>query len=210
MTVRALAAVALTLAGGYVAFLQLSGGGPRRTPTTVSGSSFSPAAPSLLGFVKTAFGGSMRTSEAGIEAIAKHEGFRAEVYRDAAGHPTIGYGHLIKPGETFTRITESQARDLLRDDVRTAEAAVADAVTVPLTQGQFDALVSFTFNVGTGALRASTLLRKLNAGDYTGAGAEFEKWNKAGGRVLPGLVARRAEESRLFIAGIGQGGGVYA
>lgn len=97
-------------------------------------------------------------------------------------------------------ITQQQADDYLRRDVRQFERAVARQVRVPLTQGQFDALVSFAFNLGEGALAQSTLLRLLNAGDYAGAAAQFDRWNKAGGRVLPGLVRRRAAERALFEA----------
>ena len=141
----------------------------------------------------------MQISKAGLDLIKQFEGLYLKAYRCPAGVPTIGYGHTagVAMGQT---ITQQQADDYLRRDVRQFERAVARLVTVPLTQGQFDALVSFAFNLGEGALAQSTLLRLLNAGDYAGAAAQFERWNKAGGRVLPGLVRRRAAERALFEA----------
>ena len=141
----------------------------------------------------------MQVSKAGLDLIKQFEGLYLKAYRCPAGVPTIGYGHTagVAMGQT---ITQQQADDYLRRDVRQFERAVARLVTVPLTQGQFDALVSFAFNLGEGALAQSTLLRMLNDGDYAGAAAQFERWNKAGGRVLPGLVRRRAAERALFEA----------
>lgn len=142
----------------------------------------------------------MRLSEAGLALIRECEGFRADAYRDAAGVWTIGYGHTggVRPGD---RVTPEEAASLLRADAAIAEAAVARAVGVPLSQGQFDALVSFTFNLGAPALEASTLLRRLNAGNVPGAAAEFARWCHAGRAVLPGLVTRRARERALFEGG---------
>jgi len=137
-------------------------------------------------------------SAAGQQLIKKYEGLYLTAYKDPVGILTIGYGHTgsdVKPGQ---RITQAQADQLLQGDVAIAEKAVRSQVKVPLTQGQFDALVSFTFNLGAGALKSSTLLKKLNAGDYAGAQAEFGKWVHAGGKVLPGLVARRQEEATMF------------
>ena len=141
----------------------------------------------------------MQISKAGLDLIKQFEGLYLKAYRCPAGVPTIGYGHTagVAMGQT---ITQQQADDYLRRDVRQFERAVARLVTVPLTQGQFDALVSFAFNLGEGALAQSTLLRLLNTGDYAGAAAQFDRWNKAGGRVLPGLVRRRAAERALFEA----------
>lgn len=141
----------------------------------------------------------MQISKAGLDLIKQFEGLYLKAYRCPAGVPTIGYGHTagVAMGQT---ITQQQADDYLRRDVRQFERAVARLVTVPLTQGQFDALVSFAFNLGEGALAQSTLLRLLNAGDYAGAAAQFDRWNKAGGRVLPGVVRRRAAERALFEA----------
>lgn len=141
----------------------------------------------------------MQISKAGLDLIKQFEGLYLKAYRCPAGVPTIGYGHTagVAMGQT---ITQQQADDYLRRDVRQFERAVSRLVTVPLAQGQFDALVSFSFNLGEGALAQSTLLRLLNAGDYAGAAAQFDRWNKAGGRVLPGLVRRRAAERALFEA----------
>ena len=126
-------------------------------------------------------------------------------YKCPAGVWTIGYGHtgmvdgkLISGGMT---ITAAKATELLKKDLASFEAAVNGCVTVPITQNMFDALVSFSFNVGSGALRRSALLRKLNAKDYNGAADEFPLWNKAGGKVLNGLVRRRKAEKELFLSG---------
>lgn len=151
----------------------------------------------------------MRTSPAGRAFIGRHEGLRLSAYRDAAGVWTIGYGHTAAAGPpapvSGMTITAPEADAILGRDLARFEAAVSRLVTVALAQGEFDALVSFTFNVGEGALARSTLLRKLNAGDRAGAAAEFGRWNKAGGRVLAGLTRRRAEERAMF-AGAGRPG----
>lgn len=118
---------------------------------------------------------------------------------------TIGYGHTAAAGPPVPAagltITPAEADAILGRDLARFEAAVTRLVTVALSQHEFDALVSFTFNVGEGALGRSTLLRKLNAGDGSGAAAEFGRWNKAGGRVLAGLTRRRAEERAMFTGG---------
>lgn len=146
------------------------------------------------------FGGGlgMQISLAGLNFIKSVEGLKLTRYLDSAGLPTIGVGHLIKAWENYTTITEAEAMRLLAQDVGAAETAVNSAVTVPLSQNQYDALVSFVFNVGGGALRRSTLLKKLNAGDYQGAAAQFPAWRKAGGKVVTGLVNRRNKEVALF------------
>lgn len=142
----------------------------------------------------------MKTSQKGINLIAKYEGCRLEAYKDPVGVWTIGYGHTanVRSGQV---ITKAQAEDLLRDDLSKFEAYVSKYVKIALSQSQFDALVSFTYNVGAGNLKSSTLLKKLNSGDYAGAANEFPRWNKAGGKVLNGLVKRRAEEQQLFLSG---------
>jgi GH24 family phage-related lysozyme (muramidase) len=140
-------------------------------------------------------------TQAGVDLIKRFEGFWPTVYICPAGYPTIGYGHLIKPHERerFARgITGEQAETLLRQDVQTAERAVLRLITVPLTDGQFDALVSFTFNLGAGALQRSTLRRKVNRGDHAAVPAEFRKWVWAGGRKLEGLVKRRKAEAFMY------------
>jgi lysozyme len=140
-------------------------------------------------------------TQAGIDLIKQFEGFSPTVYICPADYPTIGYGHVVKPHERerFARgITAEQAESLLRQDVQTAERAVLRLITVPLTDGQFDALVSFTFNLGTGALQRSTLRRKVNRGDHAAVPAEFRKWVWAGGRRLEGLVRRRETEALWY------------
>lgn len=145
--------------------------------------------------------GEMRqTNQAGVDLIKSFEGLRLSPYKDPVGLLTVGYGHLIKNGEHFGTLTEAEAEALLRADLHDAEAAVERLIKVPLTGNQHAALASFAFNLGEGNLAKSTLLRKLNAGDYAGAGFEFLKWNKAKGRVLPGLVRRRRAEMELFLA----------
>ena len=135
--------------------------------------------------------------------IKEFEGCRLTAYRCSAGVWTIGYGHTgtvdgkaVASGMT---ITAAKATDLLKKDLAKFEAAVNAYVTAPITQNMFDALVSFAYNCGAGALKGSTLLKKLNAKDYNGAAAEFPKWNKAGGKVLKGLVRRRERERQLFL-----------
>ena len=139
----------------------------------------------------------MSISPAGIAMIQAHEGLRLTAYRDAGGVWTIGYGSTggVRRGMTITR---DQAVLRLYQDLDEAEATINSRVTVPLTQPQFDALTSLVFNIGGGAFRKSTLLQKLNTGDYAEAAAEFPRWVKARGRILPGLVIRRAAERQLF------------
>lgn len=149
----------------------------------------------------------MRTNNAALALIKEFEGLRLNAYPDPAhgwSVPTIGFGHTSAAGAPTVRrgmtITATEAEDILRRDLGQYEAAVRSLVKVPLTENQFGALVSFTFNLGAGNLKSSTLLRKLNAGDYTGASAEFGKWVKAGGKTLPGLVRRREAERQLFMS----------
>lgn len=139
-------------------------------------------------------------SEQGVSFIARFEGFSSNIYLDAVKKPTIGYGHLIKGGETFPSggISQEEALDLLAKDAEIASRAIRKYTKVKLTQAQFDALVSFAFNVGNGAFQKSTLLKKLNAGNYAEVPSELMRWNKAGGKVLDGLTRRRREEGLLF------------
>jgi lysozyme len=142
---------------------------------------------------------SVRISELGVDLIRNFEGFSLDAYRDSGGIWSIGYGSTsdVRPG---MRITPDEADKRLRSDVTEAEQAVRELVTVPLEQGEFDALVSFTYNLGRGNLKRSTLLRKLNAGFYKEAAEEFPKWRLAAGKVLQGLVRRRAAEKALFLS----------
>lgn len=141
----------------------------------------------------------MKTSPAGVALIKNFEKCKLTAYRDAVGVLTIGWGHT---GSVWIGmvITQEQADALLSADLQRFEKGVSALLKVPVTQGQFDALVSFAFNCGLGNLGSSTLLRKLNAGDAKGASAEFPRWNKAGGAVLRGLTLRREEEQKLFLS----------
>lgn len=143
----------------------------------------------------------MKTSGNGIQKICAHEAVVLKAYPDPAtgGEPwTIGVGHTgnVRPGDT---ITYDEAMALLAEDLVRFETILNNAITVSVTQNQYDALVSFCFNVGGGNFRSSTLLRKLNARDYQGAADEFPKWNKAAGKIMGGLVRRRREERELFL-----------
>ncbi|HGO6127510.1 TPA: lysozyme [Burkholderia cepacia] len=138
-------------------------------------------------------------SDAGVQAIMQREGFSATPYRDANGY-SIGYGHFIKPGESFTSIDQSTGQALLMQDIASAQQAVASSVTVPLTQNQFDALVSFVYNIGVGAFRSSTLLAQLNAGNYSAVGTQMRRWNLSVGVVNAALVTRRESEIQQFYA----------
>lgn len=137
----------------------------------------------------------------GIELIKRFEGFEPRIYLDAAGYPTIGFGHLVREyeREAFQNgISEASGEDLLINDIIAAERAVLRLIKVPLTDGQFDALVSFTFNLGSGALQRSTLRRKVNREEHADVPAEFMKWVWAGGKKLKGLIRRRSAESLLY------------
>lgn len=141
----------------------------------------------------------MKINNDGLDIIKQNEGLRLTAYVCPAGVLTIGYGSTgphVKRGLT---ITAEEAEDLLRKDVARFEDGVAALVTVDLNENQFSALVSFAFNVGLDALRKSSLLRLLNAGEYKAAANQFDKWVNGGGRRLPGLVKRRAQEKALFL-----------
>ena len=141
----------------------------------------------------------MQLSAAGSELLKRSEGFRSCAYMDVAGCPTIGYGHRILASETFLGgIQETEAAALLCADVQVAERAVERLVRVALTQGQFDALVDFVFNLGAGRLAASTLLRDLNAGEHDAAGEQLLHWDLAAGAVNAGLKTRREAEFALW------------
>lgn len=134
----------------------------------------------------------------GLRLLKSFEGLRLEAYQDSVGVWTIGYGTTsgVRPGQV---ITEAQAEAFLKRDLDRFESAVEDLVTVPLNDDQFSALVSFTYNVGEGALSSSTLLRLLNGRDYRGAAEQFLRWNRAGGVELAGLTRRRRAERALFL-----------
>ena len=154
----------------------------------------------------------MQMSENGLALLQQWEGFKLQVYKDSAGFPTIGVGHLITKAEQASGtilingaavqyaggLTDQQALDLLAQDVQPAEQAVNAGVTVALNQNQFDALVSFTFNVGVGAFQSSTLLKLLNQQQYDDVPAQLLRWTRAGGQVVQGLVNRRDNEIKLW------------
>lgn len=141
----------------------------------------------------------MTYSQDGMHLTESFESCRLTAYLDSVGVPTIGWGHTsgVKIGMTCT---QEQADQWLQEDVQSAVNAVNTMVKVQLTQQEFDALVDFTFNLGSGNLQHSTLLRLLNAGDYGGAAAEFDKWDRAGGQAMAGLLRRRQSEEDLFNA----------
>lgn len=145
----------------------------------------------------------MNTSQTGINLIKGFEGKRLVAYDDGVGVWTIGYGTIkypngvrVKKGDTCTEV---QAETYLKSDLVKFENAINRLVKVPLNQNQFDALSSFTYNLGETNLSKSTLLKKLNAKDYAGAADQFLVWNRAGGKVLTGLVRRREAERNLFL-----------
>lgn len=134
---------------------------------------------------------------AGLALIKEYEGYEGHAYLDTGGVPTIGYGHTrgVKMGASCT---PEQAEVWLREDLASAEADVSKLVKVPLTDNQFAALVSFTFNLGGAQLGKSTLLKFLNAGNYAGAGSQFQFWVFDNGKKLAGLIKRRAAEAALW------------
>lgn len=154
----------------------------------------------------------MRMSDNGRHLLTEWEGKRNKVYLDSRGLPTIGVGHLLKIEELSSGkvnvggvcyeysngLTDGQVDKLLGFDLAWAEGAVTRYVTVPLNQSQFDALVSFVFNVGEKAFHQSTLLKFLNAGDHGYVPSQLSRWTKSGGRVVPGLVNRRNAEIKLW------------
>lgn len=151
-------------------------------------------------------------SQNGIHLLAEWEGLRTEVYDDAAGLPTIGVGHLLTPSERDSgRVTirghavdyrqglsKQDVLNLLAQDLERFETALNELTTVQLTQNQFDALVSFAFNVGVQAVKTSTLLKKLNEGLYDEVPGQLRRWTKAGGQTIQGLVNRREKEIKLW------------
>lgn len=145
----------------------------------------------------------MRVNQKGLELIKEFEGFRAKAYKCPAGVWTVGYGHTSNAGEpkvgSLTEVTREQAEEILRRDLGTFERAVSDAVRVTVSSNQYSALVSFCYNVGPGAFRSSSVLKAVNAKQWAEVPRRLALWNKAGGKVLPGLVRRRAAEAALFM-----------
>lgn len=143
----------------------------------------------------------MRISSQGLALIERYEGFSSHAYICPAGVLTIGYGHVLLPYEFYPDgINAELARLLLTRDVHKAQSAVIRFIDVPLTQAQFDALVSFTFNVGAAALQRSTLRQVINRAEHTQAPRQFLRWVRSNGRILAGLVARRQAEAILYLS----------
>ncbi len=141
----------------------------------------------------------MHLSSSGFEFLKSFEGFEAQAYRCPGGYQTIGYGHVIRKGEDYaSALSLFEAERLLRQDATIAENAVRRFIDVNLRQKQFDALVSFTFNLGSGALQRSTLRRKINREEHDEVPDELMKWIWAAGRRLPGLIRRRQAEGVLY------------
>lgn len=149
----------------------------------------------------------LKISPAGLDFIAQHEGFVDHPYNDPAGYATIGYGHLLhrsrvtqKDLDRWGNITKAEGKTLLIEDLNHAVQCVHGHVTVPITQGMFDALVDFVYNAGCGNFKRSTLLKRLNQKKYTEAAIEFGRWVYSNHRILNGLVIRRAHETTLFLS----------
>jgi len=140
----------------------------------------------------------LKTSAEGLSLIKKFEGCELYAYQCSAGVWTIGYGHTkdVEPG---MQITKEDAEEMLVEELHEYESYINDFVTAPLSQNQFDALVSWVYNLGPANLKASTMLKVLNAGEYEDVPAQMKRWNKAGGKVLEGLIRRREAESLLFL-----------
>lgn len=145
----------------------------------------------------------MRVNQKGIDLIKEFEGFRSKAYKCPAGVWTVGYGHTSNAGDPkvgpLTVINREDAEVILKRDLFAFERAVSDAVRVPLSHNQFSALVSFCYNVGPTAFRMSSVLKAVNAQQWNEVPRRLALWNKANGRVLPGLVRRRAAEAALFV-----------
>lgn len=141
----------------------------------------------------------MKTNQDGLRLIKTFEGLRLDAYLDSVGIPTIGYGSTGPDIKLGLEWTHAQADTRLEEDVYRFENGVENCVKVKLNSNQFSALVCFAYNVGIGSLQRSTLLKKLNASDFSGAADEFLRWNKAGGKVLAGLTRRRKAERDLFL-----------
>lgn len=142
----------------------------------------------------------MRISQKGLDLLKSCEGLRLRAYQDSGGIWTIGYGTTsnVKSGDI---ISKDQAESLLRQDLEKFEDSVSlNVVNHKITQSQFDALVLFSYNVGSSALKSSTLLKKVNSGDIKGASTEFLKWNKVNGKEIVGLTNRRKKEQELFLS----------
>ena len=147
----------------------------------------------------------MKVNERGLDIMKRFEGWSSEPYLDPIGIPTIGYGSIWDlQGDRVTMnhrdITKEEGTLLMRRELSHIYRAIDKLITYPINENQFSALVSFTYNLGSGRLQSSTLRQKLNRGDVEGAAGEFPKWRRAGGKIFRGLVLRRAEERDLFLS----------
>ena len=146
----------------------------------------------------------MAVSPFGVDLICGFEGKRLTAYDDGVGVWTIGFGTTVYPNSIKVKkgdaCTEAQAKAYMAHDLKKFESAVNNAVTVPLSQNQFDALVSLAYNIGTNAFSGSTLVKKLNSNDFRGAADQFDVWVNAGGKRMQGLVNRRGKEKALFLS----------
>lgn len=147
----------------------------------------------------------MKASKKCLEMLAHHEGVRQKPYKCPAGLWTVGVGHLIGDGKSLPdswnrTFTLEEVYAILAKDVTRFERGIEKYISIQLTQGEFDALVSFAFNLGLGTLQKSTLRQKLNRGDKEGAIESLLKYNKAGGKILKGLDNRRKDEAALFLS----------
>jgi lysozyme len=149
----------------------------------------------------------MQTNEDGLSLIKNYEGLRLKAYKDVVGVWTIGYGHTSMAGDPQVTagltITKEQAEAMLRRDLQKYEKAVDDAITADLTANQFAACVSLCYNIGAAGFAKSSVVRFINQGRFADAADAFALWNRAGGKILPGLVKRRAAEAALFVKGSG-------
>ncbi len=141
----------------------------------------------------------MEMTQEGVDLIKEAEGFSQTPYICPAGKLTVGYGHT---GTVTSAVTKEQAEELLKQDLHTAENVVKSNVTAPISDNQFSALVSFTYNVGGTAFKNSTLLKLVNKKQYALAANEFDKWTHANGKQLDGLVTRRQSVKQVFLSGI--------
>jgi lysozyme len=169
----------------------------------ILGGSLTQAQVSKINDLLAGFKGEKSVSQNGINLLSSFEGCELAAYLCPAKVWTIGFGTTVYPSGVKVKkgdaCTLEQAKKFKANDLKRFEKTVNDLVKVSLTQNQFDALVSLAYNIGTGAFEKSTLLKKLNAGDYQGAADQFTVWNKGGGKVLQGLVNRRAKERELFL-----------
>lgn len=141
----------------------------------------------------------MRLNQEGIDLIKQFEGLELEAYICPAGKATLGYGSTGPDIKLGMKWTKEQAEERLKNDLGTFSKGVRNLIKVVLNENQFSAVVALAYNIGLGNFKSSTLLKKLNASDFAGAAAEFERWNKGGGKVLKGLVKRREAEKALFL-----------